>query len=156
MELDWRVCIWWRVQNRWLLRQVVKKNRRKEKMQFETLRQVCNSVLSHFHGVFSSPPNILQNDLFGQTLNNTRWVEMKHISLTVFMPRLIVIYLHAFLYDTFIITPLDINIFMVATTLFCWCFSVLCKDLNENSGCRNKTCTDRIKQSRWICIFQKH
>ncbi|XP_040443555.1 regulating synaptic membrane exocytosis protein 2 isoform X49 [Falco naumanni] len=41
-------------------------------MQFETLRQVCNSVLSHFHGVFSSPPNILQNDLFGQTLNNTR------------------------------------------------------------------------------------
>ncbi|XP_071659996.1 regulating synaptic membrane exocytosis protein 2 isoform X36 [Patagioenas fasciata] len=41
-------------------------------MQFETLRQVCNSVLSHFHGVFSSPPNILQNDIFGQTLNNTR------------------------------------------------------------------------------------
>ncbi|XP_074842902.1 regulating synaptic membrane exocytosis protein 2 isoform X26 [Carettochelys insculpta] len=41
-------------------------------MQFETLRQVCNSVLSHFHGVFSSPPNVLQNDLFGQTLNNTR------------------------------------------------------------------------------------
>ncbi|KAM9023229.1 regulating synaptic membrane exocytosis protein 2 isoform 12-T12 [Ara ararauna] len=41
-------------------------------MQFETLRQVCNSVLSHFHGVFSSPPNILQNDLFGQTLNNNR------------------------------------------------------------------------------------
>ncbi|XP_048185131.1 regulating synaptic membrane exocytosis protein 2 isoform X47 [Corvus hawaiiensis] len=40
-------------------------------MQFETLRQVCNSVLSHFHGVFSSPPNILQNDLFGQTLNST-------------------------------------------------------------------------------------
>ncbi|KAF6100925.1 regulating synaptic membrane exocytosis 2 [Phyllostomus discolor] len=39
-------------------------------MQFETLRQVCNSVLSHFHGVFSSPPNILQNELFGQTLNN--------------------------------------------------------------------------------------
>nr|XP_031295301.1 regulating synaptic membrane exocytosis protein 2 isoform X6 [Camelus dromedarius]XP_031547090.1 regulating synaptic membrane exocytosis protein 2 isoform X11 [Vicugna pacos] len=41
-------------------------------MQFETLRQVCNSVLSHFHGVFSSPPNILQNELFGQTLNNVR------------------------------------------------------------------------------------
>ncbi|KAM6171202.1 regulating synaptic membrane exocytosis protein 2 isoform 20-T20 [Erethizon dorsatum] len=41
-------------------------------MQFETLRQVCNSVLSHFHGVFSSPPNILQNELFGQTLNNAR------------------------------------------------------------------------------------
>ncbi|XP_064010180.1 regulating synaptic membrane exocytosis protein 2 isoform X42 [Pogoniulus pusillus] len=41
-------------------------------MQFETLRQVCNSVLSHFHGVFSSPPNILQNDLFGQTLDSTR------------------------------------------------------------------------------------
>ncbi|XP_036904254.1 regulating synaptic membrane exocytosis protein 2 isoform X19 [Sturnira hondurensis] len=39
-------------------------------MQFETLRQVCNSVLSHFHGVFSSPQNILQNELFGQTLNN--------------------------------------------------------------------------------------
>ncbi|XP_037658423.1 regulating synaptic membrane exocytosis protein 2 isoform X43 [Choloepus didactylus] len=41
-------------------------------MQFETLRQVCNSVLSHFHGVFSSSPNILQNELFGQTLNNAR------------------------------------------------------------------------------------
>ncbi|XP_006897210.1 PREDICTED: regulating synaptic membrane exocytosis protein 2 isoform X1 [Elephantulus edwardii] len=41
-------------------------------MQFETLRQVCNSVLSHFHGVFSSPPNILQNELFGQTLNDAR------------------------------------------------------------------------------------
>ncbi|XP_028735114.1 regulating synaptic membrane exocytosis protein 2 isoform X42 [Peromyscus leucopus] len=41
-------------------------------MQFETLRQVCNSVLSHFHGVFSSPPNIIQNELFGQTLNNAR------------------------------------------------------------------------------------
>ncbi|KAM4864942.1 regulating synaptic membrane exocytosis protein 2 isoform 50-T50 [Thomomys bottae] len=41
-------------------------------MQFETLRQVCNSVLSHFHGVFSSPQNILQNELFGQTLNNAR------------------------------------------------------------------------------------
>ncbi|XP_030740689.1 regulating synaptic membrane exocytosis protein 2 isoform X29 [Echinops telfairi] len=41
-------------------------------MQFETLRQVCNSVLSHFHGVFSSPPNILQNELFGQTLTNAR------------------------------------------------------------------------------------
>ncbi|XP_060052192.1 regulating synaptic membrane exocytosis protein 2 isoform X35 [Erinaceus europaeus] len=41
-------------------------------MQFETLRQVCNSVLSHFHGVFSSPPNILQNEIFGQTLNNVR------------------------------------------------------------------------------------
>ncbi|KAM9198259.1 regulating synaptic membrane exocytosis protein 2 isoform 21-T21 [Dugong dugon] len=41
-------------------------------MQFETLRQVCNSVLSHFHGVFSSPPNILQNEIFGQTLNNAR------------------------------------------------------------------------------------
>ncbi|XP_063155653.1 regulating synaptic membrane exocytosis protein 2 [Candoia aspera] len=40
-------------------------------MQFETLRQVCNSVLSHFHGVFSSP-NILQNDLFAQTLDNAR------------------------------------------------------------------------------------
>jgi len=65
-------------------------------MQFETLRQVCNSVLSHFHGVFSSPPNILQNDLFGQTLNNTRWVEMKHFCLTISMLMLIVIYLHVF------------------------------------------------------------
>ncbi|XP_077788927.1 regulating synaptic membrane exocytosis protein 2 isoform X32 [Podarcis muralis] len=41
-------------------------------MQFETLRQVCNSVLSHFHGVFSSPPDILQNDIFAQTLDNAR------------------------------------------------------------------------------------
>lgn len=81
---------------------------------------------------------------------------MKHISLTVFMPRLIVIYLHVFQHDTFIITPLDVNIFMVATTLFCWCFSVLWEDLNENSGCRNKACTARIKQSGWICIFQNH
>ncbi|XP_069477587.1 regulating synaptic membrane exocytosis protein 2 isoform X13 [Ambystoma mexicanum] len=41
-------------------------------MQFETLRQFCNSVLSHFHEAFPDPPNILQNELFGQTLNNAR------------------------------------------------------------------------------------
>ncbi|XP_063307225.1 regulating synaptic membrane exocytosis protein 2 isoform X5 [Pelobates fuscus] len=39
-------------------------------MQFETLRQFCNTVLSHFHEAFPTPPNILQNDLFGQTLSN--------------------------------------------------------------------------------------
>lgn len=73
MELDCRICIWWWLQNRWLFTQVVRRNSREEgkKMQFETLRQVCNSVLSHFHGVFSSP-NILQNDLFAQTLDNAR------------------------------------------------------------------------------------
>ncbi|XP_072266906.1 regulating synaptic membrane exocytosis protein 2 isoform X50 [Pyxicephalus adspersus] len=41
-------------------------------MQFETLRQFCNTVLSHFHEAFPTPPNILQNDLFGQSLNNPR------------------------------------------------------------------------------------
>ncbi|XP_075438655.1 regulating synaptic membrane exocytosis protein 2 isoform X35 [Ascaphus truei] len=41
-------------------------------MQFETLRQFCNTVLSHFHETFPAPPNILQNELFGQTLNNPR------------------------------------------------------------------------------------
>ncbi|KAM3928349.1 regulating synaptic membrane exocytosis protein 2 isoform 35-T35 [Leptodactylus fuscus] len=41
-------------------------------MQFDTLRQFCNTVLSHFHEAFPTPPNILQNDLFGQTLNNSR------------------------------------------------------------------------------------
>ncbi|XP_069587861.1 regulating synaptic membrane exocytosis protein 2 isoform X21 [Ranitomeya imitator] len=48
-------------------------------MQFDTLRQFCNTVLSHFHEAFptppnilQTPPNILQNDLFGQTLNNSR------------------------------------------------------------------------------------
>ncbi|KAM5158441.1 regulating synaptic membrane exocytosis protein 2 isoform 15-T15 [Mantella aurantiaca] len=41
-------------------------------MQFETLRQFCNTVLSHFHEAFPTPPNILQNDLFGQNLNTPR------------------------------------------------------------------------------------
>ncbi|XP_075681999.1 regulating synaptic membrane exocytosis protein 2 isoform X40 [Rhinoderma darwinii] len=41
-------------------------------MQFDTLRQFCNTVLSHFHEALPTPPNILQNDLFGQTLNNSR------------------------------------------------------------------------------------
>ncbi|KAM8966500.1 regulating synaptic membrane exocytosis protein 2 isoform 6-T6 [Pelodytes ibericus] len=41
-------------------------------MQFESLRQFCNTVLSHFHEAFPTPPNVLQNDLFGQTLNNPR------------------------------------------------------------------------------------
>ncbi|XP_030073708.1 regulating synaptic membrane exocytosis protein 2 isoform X30 [Microcaecilia unicolor] len=41
-------------------------------MQFENLRQFCSSVLSHFHEAFPAPPNILQNELFGQTLNNAR------------------------------------------------------------------------------------
>ncbi|XP_031759432.1 regulating synaptic membrane exocytosis protein 2 isoform X26 [Xenopus tropicalis] len=39
-------------------------------MQFETLRQFCNTVLSHFHEAFPTPPNILQNDLFGQPGNS--------------------------------------------------------------------------------------
>lgn len=43
-------------------------------MQFDTLRQFCNTVLSHFHEALPTPPNILQNDLFGQTLNNSRYV----------------------------------------------------------------------------------
>ncbi|KAM4705494.1 regulating synaptic membrane exocytosis protein 2 isoform 12-T12 [Rhinophrynus dorsalis] len=38
-------------------------------MQFETLRQFCNTVLSHFHEAFPTPPNILPNELFSQTLN---------------------------------------------------------------------------------------
>ncbi|XP_053571246.1 regulating synaptic membrane exocytosis protein 2 isoform X4 [Bombina bombina] len=41
-------------------------------MQFESLRQFCNTVLSHFHEAFPTPPNILQNDLFAKTLNNPR------------------------------------------------------------------------------------
>ncbi|XP_063780360.1 regulating synaptic membrane exocytosis protein 2 isoform X39 [Pseudophryne corroboree] len=41
-------------------------------MQFDTLRQFCNTVLSHFHEALPTPPNILQGDLFGQTLDNPR------------------------------------------------------------------------------------
>lgn len=40
------------------------------KMQFETLRQFCSSVLSHFNGAFSPPQNILQTELFEQALSN--------------------------------------------------------------------------------------
>ncbi|XP_072250960.1 regulating synaptic membrane exocytosis protein 2 isoform X18 [Leuresthes tenuis] len=39
-------------------------------MQFETLRQFCSSVLSHFNGAFTAPQNILQTELFEQALNN--------------------------------------------------------------------------------------
>ncbi|XP_008430081.1 regulating synaptic membrane exocytosis protein 2 isoform X36 [Poecilia reticulata] len=39
-------------------------------MQFETLRQFCSSVLSHFNGAFSAPQNILQAELFEQALGN--------------------------------------------------------------------------------------
>ncbi|XP_039592774.1 regulating synaptic membrane exocytosis protein 2 isoform X48 [Polypterus senegalus] len=39
-------------------------------MQFETLRQFCSSVLSHFNGVFSPPQNILQTELLEQALSN--------------------------------------------------------------------------------------
>ncbi|XP_061675294.1 regulating synaptic membrane exocytosis protein 2 isoform X3 [Syngnathoides biaculeatus] len=39
-------------------------------MQFETLRQFCSSVLSHFNGAFSAPQNILQTDLLEQALSN--------------------------------------------------------------------------------------
>ncbi|XP_014911853.1 regulating synaptic membrane exocytosis protein 2-like isoform X14 [Poecilia latipinna] len=39
-------------------------------MQFETLRQFCSSVLSHFNGAFSAPQNILQTELFEQALGN--------------------------------------------------------------------------------------
>ncbi|XP_077577562.1 regulating synaptic membrane exocytosis protein 2 isoform X24 [Stigmatopora nigra] len=39
-------------------------------MQFETLRQFCSSVLSHFNGAFSAPQNILQTELLEQALNN--------------------------------------------------------------------------------------
>ncbi|XP_064409954.1 regulating synaptic membrane exocytosis protein 2 isoform X34 [Latimeria chalumnae] len=39
-------------------------------MQFDTFRQFCSSVISHINGVFSPPPNILQTELLGQTLNN--------------------------------------------------------------------------------------
>ncbi|XP_034085022.1 regulating synaptic membrane exocytosis protein 2 isoform X37 [Gymnodraco acuticeps] len=39
-------------------------------MQFETLRQFCSSVLSHFNGAVSAPQNILQTELFEQALSN--------------------------------------------------------------------------------------
>ncbi|XP_047216378.1 regulating synaptic membrane exocytosis protein 2 isoform X7 [Girardinichthys multiradiatus] len=39
-------------------------------MQFETLRQFCSSVLSHFNGAFSAPQNILQTELFEQALGS--------------------------------------------------------------------------------------
>ncbi|XP_029958061.1 regulating synaptic membrane exocytosis protein 2 isoform X13 [Salarias fasciatus] len=39
-------------------------------MQFETLRQFCSSVLSHFNGAFAAPQNILQTELFEQALSN--------------------------------------------------------------------------------------
>ncbi|XP_053736328.1 regulating synaptic membrane exocytosis protein 2 isoform X12 [Synchiropus splendidus] len=39
-------------------------------MQFETLRQFCSSVLSHFNGAFSAPQNILQTELIEQALSN--------------------------------------------------------------------------------------
>ncbi|XP_023819702.1 regulating synaptic membrane exocytosis protein 2 isoform X26 [Oryzias latipes] len=39
-------------------------------MQFETLRQFCSSVLSHFNGAFTAPQNILQTELFEQALSS--------------------------------------------------------------------------------------
>ncbi|XP_033855191.1 regulating synaptic membrane exocytosis protein 2 isoform X30 [Acipenser ruthenus] len=39
-------------------------------MQFETLRQFCSSVFSHFNGAFSPPQNILQTELLEQALSN--------------------------------------------------------------------------------------
>ncbi|XP_077384008.1 regulating synaptic membrane exocytosis protein 2 isoform X22 [Festucalex cinctus] len=47
-----------------------KKESRRAKMQFETLRQFCSSVLSHFNGAFSAPQNILQTELLEQALSN--------------------------------------------------------------------------------------
>ncbi|KAM4687880.1 regulating synaptic membrane exocytosis protein 2 isoform 2-T2 [Discoglossus pictus] len=41
-------------------------------MQFETLRQFCNTVLSHFHEALPTAPNILQSEVFGQSLSGTR------------------------------------------------------------------------------------
>ncbi|XP_073782795.1 regulating synaptic membrane exocytosis protein 2 isoform X44 [Danio rerio] len=38
-------------------------------MQFETLRQFCSSVLSHFNGAFTPPQNILQTELLEQALS---------------------------------------------------------------------------------------
>ncbi|XP_028835584.1 regulating synaptic membrane exocytosis protein 2 isoform X45 [Denticeps clupeoides] len=39
-------------------------------MQFETLRQFCSSVLSHFNGAFTPPQNILQTELLEQAFSN--------------------------------------------------------------------------------------
>ncbi|XP_077951614.1 regulating synaptic membrane exocytosis protein 2 isoform X42 [Gasterosteus aculeatus] len=39
-------------------------------MQFDTLRQFCSSVFSHFNGAFAAPPNILQTELFEQALSS--------------------------------------------------------------------------------------
>uniref|UniRef100_A0A1A8CSJ4 Regulating synaptic membrane exocytosis 2a n=1 Tax=Nothobranchius kadleci TaxID=1051664 RepID=A0A1A8CSJ4_NOTKA len=39
-------------------------------MQFETLRQFCSSVLSHFNGAFTAPQNILQTELLEQALSS--------------------------------------------------------------------------------------
>ncbi|XP_042597558.1 regulating synaptic membrane exocytosis protein 2-like isoform X20 [Cyprinus carpio] len=39
-------------------------------MQFETLRQFCSSVLSHFNGAFTPPQNILQTELLEQALSS--------------------------------------------------------------------------------------
>ncbi|XP_028326940.1 regulating synaptic membrane exocytosis protein 2 isoform X14 [Gouania willdenowi] len=39
-------------------------------MQFETLRQFCSSVLSHFNEAFTAPQNILQTELLEQALSN--------------------------------------------------------------------------------------
>lgn len=47
---------------------------RRGKMQFETLRQFCSSVLSHFNGAFTSPQNILQTELLEQALGSIGWV----------------------------------------------------------------------------------
>ncbi|XP_040210764.1 regulating synaptic membrane exocytosis protein 2 isoform X6 [Rana temporaria] len=41
-------------------------------MQFESLRQFCNTVLSHFHEALPTPPNLLQNDVFGPSLGEPR------------------------------------------------------------------------------------
>lgn len=48
----------------------IKGNEEGGKMQFETLRQFCSSVLSHFNGAFSAPQNILQTELLEQALSN--------------------------------------------------------------------------------------
>lgn len=47
-----------------------KKGNQEGKMQFESLRQFCSSVLSHFNGAFSAPQNILQTELLEQALGN--------------------------------------------------------------------------------------
>ncbi|MCI4391321.1 hypothetical protein PGIGA_G00132760 [Pangasianodon gigas] len=43
---------------------------RDTRMQFETLRQFCSSVLSHFNGAFTPPQNILHTELLEQALGN--------------------------------------------------------------------------------------